>query len=123
MNAIKILVDINKSIKKSYNSIAFTSIIDHNNLKNDIAVQHFTKFGPLAFLPISNTKTSVVFSVFDKELIKNNCKVLELIKHYNRLYKIKNFKALQKFPINLSFFSSSETSSSLTPYYSYEHTG
>ena len=40
--------------------------------------------------------------MFDKELIKNNCKVLELIKHYNRLYKIKNFKALQKFPINLS---------------------
>ena len=40
--------------------------------------------------------------MFDKGLIKNNCKVLELIKHYNRLYKIKNVDALQKFPINLS---------------------
>tara|TARA_B100001057_G_scaffold271283_2_gene271502 strand:- start:8138 stop:8944 length:807 start_codon:yes stop_codon:yes gene_type:complete len=91
-----------KHIKKNYNSIAFTTIIDHNNIKNNTAEQYFTKFGPLAFLPISNTKTSVVFSVFDKDLIKNNSKVLKLIKHYNRLYKIKNINALQQFPINLS---------------------
>ena len=91
-----------KHIKKNYNSVAFTTIIDHDKIKNNTAEQHFTKFGPLAFLPISNTKTSVVFSVFDKGLIKNNCKVLELINHYNRIYRIKNINALQKFPINLS---------------------
>ena len=91
-----------KHIKKNYNSIAFTTIIDHNNMKNNTAEQYFTKFGPLAFLPISNTKTSVVFSVFDKGLIKNNRKVLELIKHYNRFYKIKHISAPQQFPINLS---------------------
>ena len=91
-----------KHIKKNYNSIAFTTIIDHNNIKNNTAEQHFTKFGPLAFLPISNIKTSVVFSVFDKDLIKNNSKVLELIKNYNRLYKIKKINPLQQFPINLS---------------------
>ena len=91
-----------KHIKKSYNSVAFTTIINHNNIKNDTAEQYFTKFGPLAFLPVSNTKTSVVFSVFDKDLINKNSKVLKLINHYNHLYKIKSVNALQKFPINLS---------------------
>ena len=91
-----------KHIKKNYNSIAFTTIIDHKNIKNNTAEQFFTKFGPLAFLPISNTKTSVVFSVFDKNLIKDNSKVLKLIKQYNHLYKIKSFNCLQHFPINLS---------------------
>jgi len=91
-----------KHIKKNYNSTAFTTIIDHNNIKNDTAEQYFTKFGPLAFLPVSNTKTSVVFSIFDKDLIKNKSKVLQLIYHYNHLYKIKNVSALQQFPINLS---------------------
>ena len=91
-----------KHIKKNYNSVAFTTIISHKNLKNNTAEQYFTKFGPLAFLPISKTKTSVVFSVFDKDLIKNNFNVLKLIKRYNHLYKIKHFGALQQFPINLS---------------------
>ena len=91
-----------KHIKKNYNSIAFTTIIEHKYIKNNTAEQYFTKFGPLAFLPISNTKTSVVFSVFDKDLIKNTSKVLKLIKQYNRLYKIKHINELQQFPINLS---------------------
>ncbi len=91
-----------KHIKKNYNSIAFTTIIEHKCIKNNTAEQYFTKFGPLAFLPISNTKTSVVFSVFDKDLIKNTSKVLKLIKQYNRLYKIKHINELQQFPINLS---------------------
>ena len=91
-----------KYLKKDYKSIAFTTIIEHNNIKNNTAEQYFTKFGPLAFLPISNTKTSVVFSVFDEDLIKNNSKVLKLIKDYNHSYKIKHVSALQKFPINLS---------------------
>ncbi len=91
-----------KHIKKNYNSVAFTTIISHNDLKNNTAEQYFTKFGPLAFLPISKTKTSVVFSIFDKDLIKNNFNVLKLIKDYNHQYKIKHFSPLQKFPINLS---------------------
>ena len=90
-----------RHIKKNYNSIAFTTIIDHDNIENNTAEQYFTKFGPLAFLPISNTKTSVVFSVFDKDLIKNNSKVIKLIEHYNHLYKINSFNSLQRFPVNL----------------------
>tara|TARA_Y100000996_G_C22533921_1_gene647607 strand:- start:851 stop:1945 length:1095 start_codon:yes stop_codon:yes gene_type:complete len=91
-----------KQIKKNYNSIAYTSIIDHDNVDNNIAEQYFTEFGPLAFLPISKTQTSIVYSVFDRDLIKNKSKVLNLIKYYNRRYKIINISALQKFPINLS---------------------
>ena len=60
-----------KRIEKNYNSTAFTTIINHNNLKNNVAEQYFTNCGPLAFLPISNKQTSIVFSIFDKDLMKN----------------------------------------------------
>ena len=50
-----------KRIKKNYNSKAITTIINHRDNKNDCAYQVFTKFGPLAFLPYSKNKTSVVF--------------------------------------------------------------
>ena len=35
-------------------------------LKNNIAYQVFTVGGPIAFLPISNNETSVVFSLRNK---------------------------------------------------------
>ncbi len=91
-----------KSITKDYNSIAFTTIISHKSIKNNVAEQYFTNCGPLAFLPISNTETSVVFSVFDKDLMKNKLEVIKLIKHYNNFYKINKIGNLQEFPINLS---------------------
>ena len=91
-----------KQIKKNYDSIAYTTIIDHNKINNNIAEQYFTKFGPLAFLPISKTQTSIVFSIFNKDLAKNESKVKNLIEKYNNRYKINNIRALQKFPINLS---------------------
>ena len=91
-----------KHIKKDYNSMAFTAMIDHDYVKNNTAEQYFTSVGPLAFLPMSKNKTSIVFSVFDRDLIKDNAKIVKLIKHYNRLYNIKKISELQKFPINLS---------------------
>ena len=43
-----------KKFEKKYNSIAFTTIIDHSKLLyNDEAIQIFTNDGPIAFLPIS----------------------------------------------------------------------
>ena len=54
-----------KKIKKKYNSYAFTTVIDHEKIQNDTAVQIFTKKGPLAFLPISKTKTSIVYSIYN----------------------------------------------------------
>ena len=91
-----------KQIKKNYDSIAYTTIIDHDKIKNNIAEQYFTKFGPLAFLPVSKTQTSIVFSIFNKDLAKSESKVINLIEKYNNRYKINNISPLQKFPINLS---------------------
>ena len=91
-----------KHFKKNYNSTAFTTIINHPKKKNNIAEQYFTKFGPLAFLPISNKKTSIVFSVFDKDLTKDQSRIINLIKYYNKNYEIKNIDKFQEFPIYLS---------------------
>ena len=107
---IIVITDTNNSLfkkyfgqffKKNYNSKAFTTIINHSNIQNNTAEQYFTRFGPLAFLPISNNQTSVVFSIFDEDLINDKIKIKNLIERYNRHYKIKNIRTLQEFPINL----------------------
>ena len=74
-----------KRINKNYNSFAYVTTIKHEKLLNNhVALQVFTKKGPLAFLPISPTETSIVYSARGK---KN--KDLEiLIKKYNNKYKI-----------------------------------
>ena len=87
-----------KQIKKNYNSNAYTSIIEHLKIENNKAVQIFTKRGPLAFLPISETKTSVVYSV--KGLEKINLK--DVIEKYNTNYKIKKISEPSKFKLNSS---------------------
>ena len=79
----------NKKISKEYNSLAFTTIIKHEKILNNVAVQIFTREGPLAFLPISNKETSIVFSV-DKNPKINVNDINKLIHHYNFKYKIKN---------------------------------
>ena len=52
-----------KKIEKNYNSYAYTSTIIHKKIKNHTAFQNFTNNGPIAFLPISDTETSVVYSI------------------------------------------------------------
>jgi len=89
-------------INKNYNSKAFTTIIEHKKIKNCTASQIFTKIGPIAFLPISNYKTSIVFSVNIKEKNFNDKEILELIKFYNYKYKILNFTELEKFDLSFS---------------------
>ena len=59
-----------KKIIKKYNSYAYTTIIKHDQILNDTAFQIFTKKGPLAFLPISNKETSVVYSVHNSKIKK-----------------------------------------------------
>ena len=85
-----------KKLIKEYNSFAHTTIITHDKIINDTAIQIFTKEGPLAFLPISNNKTSVVFSVHNsKNLQKKN--IEQLIKDKNFRYKIKSMEKIQSF--------------------------
>ena len=87
-----------KKIIKEYNSTAHTTIITHDKIINDTAIQIFTKEGPLAFLPISNSKTSVVFSVHNsKDLQKKN--IEQLIKDKNFRYKIKSIEEMQSFDL------------------------
>ena len=59
MNLLLYLVNI----QKKYNSFAYTTIINNEKVVNETATQIFTKQGPLAYLPISNLQTSVVYSV------------------------------------------------------------
>ncbi len=90
-----------QNIKKDYKSTSYITVIDHQKLKNNTSVQIFTKRGPLAYLPISNSKTSLVYSVADKSEI-NETEFKELVKKYNKFYKIKKFNNIDKF--KLSFF-------------------
>ena len=84
----------NKKIVKEYNSRAYTTIIKHENILNDSAIQIFTKKGPLAFLPISNKETSIVYSINKKE--EN---IEELIKSYNFRYKINKIGKIDSFEL------------------------
>jgi 2-octaprenyl-6-methoxyphenol hydroxylase len=88
-----------KKIIKKYNSYAHTTIIKHDQILNDTAFQIFTKKGPLAFLPISNRETSVVYSIHSSNNKKNE-NVEQLIKDKNFKYKIKNIKKIKSFELN-----------------------
>ena len=87
-----------KQIKKDYNSFAYTSILKHFKIKNNKAVQIFTKRGPLAFLPISETETSIVFSARGSE----NLNLKDVIIKYNTKYKIKSIRDPSKFKLSSS---------------------
>ena len=85
-----------KKVEKNYNSFAYTTILKHKKLKNNQAIQVFTKDGPIAFLPISNTETSIVYSL-NKKILMNKREFLSLIKKYNIKYEIKNITKFEIF--------------------------
>ncbi len=84
-----------RKIFKEYNSIAYTTILHHEKIHNDIATQIFTKMGPLAFLPISENRTSVVYSFHNRK--KEN--INNLIESYNYKYKIKKIEKIETFEL------------------------
>ena len=88
----------NKLISKKYNSNAYTTIITHKKVLNNVAVQIFTSKGPLAFLPISSTQTSIVYSIPDSAN-ETNENVKKLIKDKNIKYEIKNMEKINKFEL------------------------
>ena len=81
----------NKKIVKIYNSLAYSTIIKHEKITNDTAIQIFTKNGPLAFLPISNNETSIVYSIHSSK-DQNKDDVNKLIQEYNPKYKLKKIE-------------------------------
>ncbi len=90
-----------KKIEKKYNSFAYATTIIHKKIKNNIAFQNFTKNGPLAFLPISDSETSIVYSLrsIDK---KDNLEMNKLIKKYNPIYSIKKINSWSRFELRSS---------------------
>ncbi len=88
-----------KKFEKKYNSIAFTTIIDHKKLSfNNEAIQIFTNDGPIAFLPISKEKTSIVYSARIKEK-KTEVEINKIINKFNPKYKIKKIYKISKFEL------------------------
>tara|TARA_B110000037_G_C17054531_1_gene479182 strand:- start:299 stop:1381 length:1083 start_codon:yes stop_codon:yes gene_type:complete len=97
-----------KKIEKNYNSYAYTALINHKKvIDNNTAFQNFTNDGPIAFLPISESQTSVVYSLRTKNK-KNSFDIKNLIKKYNPIYSIIKINDNNRFKL---------TSSNLRKYY------
>ena len=91
-----------KKIDKNYHNLAYTTILKHKKIENNIATQIFTKNGPIAFLPISNSETSIVCSLDIKNRKYNDNEVLDLISKNNPKYQIQKILKLNSFKLNLS---------------------
>ncbi len=88
-----------KKFEKKYNSVAFTTIINHKKLSfNNEAIQVFTNDGPIAFLPISKEKTSIVYSARVKKN-KTDLEIKKIIKRFNPKYKINKIHKISRFEL------------------------
>ena len=65
---------------------------------NNTAIQIFTKKGPMAFLPISNNKTSIVYSMRIKDG-EQNLDIKRLINKFNSNFEIKKINKISKFKL------------------------
>jgi 2-octaprenyl-6-methoxyphenol hydroxylase len=61
---------LRKVIDKSYNEDAYVFNLHHKKIINNSARQFFLKDGPLAFLPVSRTETSVIWSIKNNSINK-----------------------------------------------------
>ena len=91
-----------KKIQKDLNTTAYTGILEHKKKDNNTAIQIFTKYGPLAFLPLSREKTSIVYSVENKSKIKDMEVKKEILK-FNKYYNVIKLSELEKFKLKFSF--------------------
>jgi len=82
-------------IEKSYRETSITTTLNHKSLKNNTARQIFLDNAILALLPISNTKTSIVWSIKRNLIEKNNLLLKKKIKLYAKNY-LKNIKFANK---------------------------
>ncbi|MDC1482866.1 FAD-dependent monooxygenase, partial [Pelagibacteraceae bacterium] len=89
-------------ISKNFYNLAYTTILKHEKIENYTATQIFTKQGPIAFLPISNIETSVVYSIDIKNKKFDNSDVIDLINKNNPKYKINKIAKLNSFKLSSS---------------------
>ena len=78
-------------IENSYKESAITTILSHSSHKNNTVRQIFLKNEILALLPISNTKTSIVWFAKNDVRKKNDLFLKKKIKLYAKNY-LKNIK-------------------------------
>ena len=91
-----------KNIKKKYRSFAYITSINHKKISDNFtAIQFFTKIGPIAFLPISDKETSIVYSINKAEILRD-VDIINLIKKYNPKYSIIKINKIQNFELGLS---------------------
>ena len=92
-----------KMIENLYKEFAVTTIINHKPFKNNIARQIFLDESIFAMLPISKTKTSIVWSLKNFMKEKNNSFLKKRIKIYASKYlkEIKFNSKIEKNDLNL----------------------
>ncbi len=109
--SIKTFTDKREFLKWDYKEKAYTFIIQHDKIINNCSRQFFTENGPIAFLPLSPTLTSVVWSVnISSEVNQLINSRLELEKFFNEkfnfLSKIKIKLPIEDFHLSFNFLTS-----------------
>jgi 2-octaprenyl-6-methoxyphenol hydroxylase len=89
---------LRKVIDKSYNEDAYVFNLHHKKIINNFARQFFLKDGPLAFLPVSKTETSVIWSIKNNSI---NKKYVSSKKHLSKFFNT-HFKELFNEIISIS---------------------
>jgi len=100
---------LRKVVDKSYNEDAYVFNLYHKKIINNSARQFFLKDGPLAFLPVSSTETSVIWSIknnsINKNYVSNNKSLTKFFNdHFKQLFKeIISISEINKFNLNYIF--------------------
>jgi 2-octaprenyl-6-methoxyphenol hydroxylase len=100
---------LKKVVDKSYNEDAYVFNLYHNKIINNSARQFFLKDGPLAFLPVSRTETSVIWSIKNNSINKKHASSKKhLSKFFNTHFKelfneIISISEISKFNLNYIF--------------------
>jgi 2-octaprenyl-6-methoxyphenol hydroxylase len=100
---------LRKVVDRSYNENAYVFNLFHKKIINNSARQFFLKDGPLAFLPVSSTETSVIWSIknnsINERYVSNNNYLSKFFNnHFKELFKeILSISEINKFNLNYIF--------------------
>lgn len=100
---------LRKVVDRSYNENAYVFNLFHKKIINNSARQFFLKDGPLAFLPVSSTETSVIWSIknnsINEKYVSNNNYLSKFFNnHFKELFKeIISISEINKFNLNYIF--------------------
>ena len=100
---------LRKVIDKSYKEDAYVFNLCHKKIINNSARQFFLKDGPLAFLPVSRTETSVIWSIknnsINKKYVSSKKRLSKFFNsHFKELFnEIISISEINKFNLNYIF--------------------